>query len=200
LPRPSASLVRRALAYLGLALGAVLAIALLALVLLLATGTLKPYAVSTPAMEPTLHCAQPTQGCEGAHEDRALALTRFVSYGRGDLVVFDPPPAAKARCGIAERFVKRIVGLPGERLELRSVDGVLEVYVDGGRLAEPYVDAERRTSRRAGTYEVPDDAYFVLGDNRAQSCDSRVWGPLPATELRGKLVATYWPPDRLTIR
>jgi signal peptidase I len=192
--------VRRAVAVAGLAVAALVALSLLGLVGLLATGTLKPYAIPGSAMEPTLHCARPAPGCQADRRDRVLALTRLVSYGRGDVVVFDPPPLAERECPAGTRLVKRIVGLPGERVELRPVDGVERVYVDGARLAEPYVEQHQRTPAPIKTFMLSAGDYFVLGDNRAQSCDSRLWGPLPGGKLAGKLVATYWPFDRIAIR
>jgi signal peptidase I len=192
--------MRRAAARVGVLVGITLGLALAALVLLLATGTLKAYAIPSSAMEPTLHCARPAPGCEAGTKDRVVALTRFVSYERGDLVVFEAPEEAERRCGAGGAFVKRIVGLPGEEVWTRSVGGRPQVYVDGERLAEPYIQDERRSSRSKGVGVFLGDEYFVLGDNRAQSCDSSVWGPLPADNLQGKLVATYWPPDRMTFR
>jgi signal peptidase I len=191
--------VRRVLAVGGIAVAILLGLALGALVLLLATGTLKAFAIPTSAMETTLHCARPAPGCQAETKDRVLVLTRFVSYERGDLVVFDAPAQAKRECGFGGTYVKRIVGLPGERVELRLVEGRAHVYVDGARLDEPYVDDARR-SRTRGRWSVPDESYFVLADNRAVSCDSSIWGPLPADDVDGEIVMTYWPLDRITIR
>jgi signal peptidase I len=177
----------------------VLALALLAFVVLLATGTLKGYAIPSAAMEPTLRCGGPAPGCEGATNDRVLVLTRFVSFERGDLVVFDAPEEATWRCGVGGMFVKRIVGLPNELIEVSVINGRERVRIDDRVLDEPYLDQRRVTPDRwVGAFL--DDEYFVLGDNRSQSCDSRVWGPVPADNLRGEVVATYWPPDRITIR
>jgi signal peptidase I len=190
----------RIVAIAAIAIAGLSAFVLLGIVLLVASGTAKLYAIPTSAMESTLHCARPAVGCEAGRKDRVVALTRFVSYGRGDLVVFDATERAARMCGSSGKFVKRIVGLPGERLELRVREGRVYVYVDGRRLEEPYVEDERRSPGPAATFDIPDDHYFVLGDFRAQSCDSSVWGTLPGDNLTGKLVATYWPPDRITIR
>jgi signal peptidase I len=191
--------MRRAAFIAALAIAGVLALGLVALVGLLATGTVKAYAIPSSAMEPTLHCARPAPGCEAGRKDRVLALTRFVSYERGDLVVFRASPRAEEACGVAGTFVKRVIGLPREKVETRSTEGVAHVFIDGRRLAEPYVEIERRRGGREWIH-VPDDHVFVLGDNRAQSCDSRVFGPVDEDDVIGKLVATYWPPDRITIR
>ena len=112
---------------------------------------------------------------------------------RGDVVAVRVPPRASV-CGVAGVFVKRVVALPGETFAERS--GV--VYVDGRRLREPYVkqrDVESFAKRR-----VPDDSYFVLGDARSRSCDSRVWGGVPRSNLIARVVAIYWPPSRLALR
>ena len=192
--------MRSAAARVGVVVAITLGLAFAALVLLLATGTLKAYAIPSSAMEPTLHCARPAPGCEAGTKDRVVALTRFVSYERGDLVVFEAPEEAERRCGAGGTFVKRIVGLPGEEVWTRLVAGRQHVYVEGERLTEPYIEDKRRSSRGKAVGVFLGDEYFVLGDNRAQSCDSSVWGPLPADNLKGEIVGTYWPPDRISIR
>jgi signal peptidase I len=192
--------VRRVLLNGVLAIAGVAWVGFLLFVLLLVSGTLKAYAIPSSAMEPTLHCARPVPGCEAGHKDRVLALTRLVSYDRGDLVVFDAPPAAERECGAGGKFVKRIVGLPGERVETRLEGGLSHVYVDGRRLEEPYVEDERRDLAPEQQFRVPEGSYFMLGDNRPQSCDSRVFGPVPEEYRIGELVATYWPPNRITFR
>jgi signal peptidase I len=181
-----------------LTLACLLAFLVAALFLLIATGTLKAYAIPSSAMEPTLHCQRPDPGCEGDAKDRVLALTRLVSYERGDIVVFRATPRAERFCGSSGTFVKRIIGLPGETVQIRLQRGAARVYVDGRRLDEPYIEQSHRDTGPAKSYSVPSGHYFLLGDNRAQSCDSRVFGAVD--NLRGKLVATYWPLDRITIR
>jgi signal peptidase I len=169
-----------------------------ALVLVLESEVAKPYRIPTSSMEPTLHCAQPGPGCLGKASDRVLAASvvyDFRSPARGDIVVFKAPELAKTRCGEGGTFVKRIVGLPGERISERR--GF--VYVDGRPLAEPYVDPYRR-DHATKTWRVPPHAYFVMGDNRANSCDSREWGTVPRGNLIGPVVATYWPFGRFGLR
>ena len=192
--------MRRVAAIAALTLAGVLAVALLLLVVSLATGTLKGYTIPASTMEPTLRCARPAPGCTGDANDRVFVLTHFVSYERGDIVVFEPPPIARQRCRLGGTYVKRIVGLPGEKVETRVVDGKQYVYVDDERLPEPYIQDERRSGSVKGVRVFLRDEYFVLGDDRARSCDSSVWGPLPSNHLKGKLVATLWPPGRITIR
>jgi signal peptidase I len=190
--------MRRAVVILALAIAGALGLGLVTLVALLGTGTLEVYAISSSAMEPTLHCARPAAECEADRKDRVIALTRFFSYDRGDLVVFHPPPRAEAVCGVAGTYVKRVIGLPGETIEIRLIEGAAHLYVDGEELEEPYV--ERRDDGPEERFSVPDGHAFVLGDNRAQSCDSRVFGPVHEDDVIGTLVATYWPPDRISFR
>ena len=114
---------------------------------------------------------------------------------RGDIVVFKFPKAPE------RDFIKRVVGLPGETLEVRDKT----VQIDGVPLDEPYLPA-RMTSLPAGAFSVdgrdnfgpvsiPDGHYFVMGDNRDNSEDSRYWGTLPHGYLKGKAVVVYWSYD-----
>jgi len=198
LPRPRAA--RRVLFRIVVGLAVVVLLVVVALVALVQTGTLQVYVISASAMEPTLHCARPGLGCESGRSDHVLALERFTSLERGDIVVVRPTKRALTECGVGGTYVKRIVGLPGELVELRRLDGVLHVYVDGSRLDEPYVDDRRRDAGRAHRSRVPTDHVFVLGDNRRESCDSADFGAVPEENLIGELVATWWPLDRLSIR
>jgi len=110
---------------------------------------------------------------------------RFGAVKRGDVIAFrhDAPTT--------ETYIKRVVGLPGERVEVR--DGV--VRIDGRAIAEPYV--QFRDKRSAAPVTVPPHAYYVLGDNRAESDDSRNWGVLHDTDVVGKALIGIWPPRRL---
>jgi signal peptidase I len=74
------------------------------------------------------------------------------------------------------------------------------VFINGSRLEEPYVPAERRDGDTRPPERIPKDHYFVMGDNRGSSCDSRVWGPLPRASLIGKVFAVYFPPRRIGLR
>jgi signal peptidase I len=173
------------------------------IVLAIKAWVVNPYRIPSSSMEPSLHCARPANGCEARFSDRVLAnrfIYRFRDPKRGEIVVFETPPAARQRCGAGGTFVKRLIGLPGERVELRSENGLSYVYIDGRKLEEPYVRADRRDTRGAETFNVPQGQYFMMGDNRSQSCDSREWGSVPRENLIGKVFATYWPPNRISLR
>jgi signal peptidase I len=174
------------------------------IVLAVKAWVVNPYRIPSPSMEPTLHCARPEPECEADSSDRVLA-NRFIYHfhppRRDDIVVFYAPAAARREC-IGGIFVKRIVGLPGEVWSERN--GV--TYIDGRRLAEPFIPTVRRDRDTKTLLDIPPvgklrripaGMYLVEGDNRAHSCDSRVWGLVPRANLIGKVVLTYWPLDRL---
>jgi len=161
----------------------------------------KPYRIPTSSMEPTLHCAKPGDFCEGRFDDRVIANRLAFTFGdpkRGQIVVFRAPRGAD-RCGLQDggsTFVKRIVGLSGEIVSER--DGV--IYINGERLVEPYVGPSRRGHASGSWPRVAKDHYFVMGDNRMHSCDSRAWGTVPRSSLVGPVMLTYWPPTHLSFR
>ncbi len=165
-------------------------------VLALKTWIVNPYRIPSSSMEPTLHCARPAAGCEAGASDRVLAnrlVYRFREPRRGEIVVFQTPEAAKAQCGAGGTYVKRLIALPGELWAEK--DGV--VYIDGKRLAEPYIDDLRRDAEDWPPRKIPRGEYFFMGDNRKYSCDSRKWGSVPRKDIVGEVFATYWPPDRI---
>jgi signal peptidase I len=171
----------------------------IAIVLAIKAWVVNPYRIPSSSMEPTLHCAKPDSGCEARFSDRVLACRfcyHFWSPQRGDIIVFKTPALAKKRCGAGGTFVKRLIGLPGDRWEERG--GF--VYINGKKLNEPYVQPSRRDARTINTIKIPPGHYFMMGDNRSSSCDSRAWGTVPKKNLIGKVFATYWPPGRVTIR
>ncbi len=175
----------------------------IAIVLAIKAWVVNPYRIPSSSMESTLHCARPAAGCEARFSDRVLAnrfIYRFRDPERGDVVVFETPPQAKAKCGAGGTFVKRIIGLPGETVGIRLRRGAAFVYIDGQRLEEPYIEQDRRDIGPEERFRVPLDHYFVMGDNRAQSCDSRVWGFVPEENLIGPVFMTYWPPNRISFR
>jgi signal peptidase I len=175
-----------------------------AIVLALKAWVVNPYKIPSSSMEPTFHCARPQPGCEAGTSDRVLA-NRFIYHfrdpKRSELVVFNAPAAAAIRCpGGGGVFVKRIIGLPGDAWAERAG----YVYIDGKRLDEPYVEPGRRDRQShalsdiaPGQTRIPKDEYLMMGDNRIQSCDSRVWGLVPRENLIGEVFLTYWPLNRV---
>ena len=166
------------------------------LVLTFEAEVAKPYRIPSASMEPTLHCAQPVTGCRGAFADRVFAnrlAYRVREPRRGEIVVFDAPPAAKPLCGGDGTFVKRIVGLPADIVELRNG----YVFVDGRPLTEPYVRTSAQRGTASGRWVVARGEYFVMGDNREDSCDSRTFGAVARADLIGPVIARYWPPTRV---
>jgi signal peptidase I len=125
--------------------------------------------------------------------ERAVLPVRSVR--RGDIVVFKYPDEPE------RDFIKRVIGLPGETLELRNK----RVYIDGEPLDEPYVHfldptpSGEATSfdvrERYGPVRVPEGQFFVMGDNRDNSQDSRYWGFLPAEYVKGRALVIYWSYD-----
>ncbi len=170
------------------------------IVLAIKAWVVNPYRIPSSSMEPTLHCARPGQGCEASLSDRVLAnrfIYHFRNPHRGEIVVFDTPPAAQDMCGASGTFVKRLVGLPGETVTEKQGGFV---YINGKRLDDSYIQKDRRArDSTTGTWKVPKGEYFFMGDNRDQSCDSRRWGSVPRKKLIGKVFATYWPPNRLAL-
>ncbi|NNE97434.1 MAG: signal peptidase I [Pyrinomonadaceae bacterium] len=131
------------------------------------------------------------------HNGERLIVSKLVYYDikgfslghieRGDIVVFwfpDDPDKS---------YVKRIIGLPGEMVEIE--DGV--VYIDGRRLEEPYLNEEFNKSLPDGRSKVKPHYYFVMGDNRDNSSDSRYWGLVPEKYIYGKAFFRYWKPSNL---
>jgi signal peptidase I len=110
---------------------------------------------------------------------------RFEPIDRGDVVVFWYP------LDRSKSFIKRVVGLPGETIEIRQ--GI--VYVDGTALPEPYVPPQYEDLSDYGPIRVPDHSYFVMGDHRISSNDSRVFGSVASRYIYGRAVFAYWPVD-----
>jgi signal peptidase I len=178
-----------------------------AIVLAIKAWVVNPYKIPSSSMEPTLHCARPGPGCLARFSDRVLAnrfIYHFRSPRRGEIIVFKTPPEAEEKCGAGGTFVKRLIGLPGETVEERLIGGRGTIFIKGNdgqtrRLIEPYLTPARRDSR-TGTWHVPKGKYFFMGDNRAQSCDSREWGAVPRKNIIGEVFAVYWPPTRIGFR
>lgn len=146
---------------------------------------MQPHQVSGHSMETTLM-------------DKDYVLTDKVSYKvgdpqRGDIVVFHAPPDANCPVGTGCDFIKRIIALPGEEVSVRS-NGI---YINGVKLDEPYLDEGIQTEAgnftRGRSITVGQDEYFMVGDNRPHSSDSRAWGPVNKSQIVGKAFFRYWP-------
>jgi signal peptidase I len=155
----------------------------------------KPYRIPSASMEPTLHCARPTAGCEASFNDRVIADRLAYRIGkpkRGQIVVFKAPEAAAKSCGTGGTYVKRLIGLPGDVVSEQHGD----VFINGKPLKETYVDPKLRDDQTASWPRVAPGHYFFMGDDRANSCDSRIWGTVPRKSLVGPVMFIYWPPTR----
>jgi signal peptidase I len=178
-------------------LGVLVALAIVAVV----TGVLHAYRAPSPSMEPTVHL--------GDHFLVGRMPFPFPGPHRGDIVVFHPPrgaldqqcgvvgspsdghPCAQATAGEAPvTFVKRIVGVPGDELFVRGN----RVFVNGTALHEPYVKAGTPCGELCNLPKpiiVPRGGYYVLGDNRGESDDSRDWGPITRHSIIGRYLFSY---------
>ncbi len=139
-------------------------------------------------------------------------FSRFFSTPkRGDIMVFYPPAeelpndplsVLKRLTGFACKdiaYIKRVVGIPGDRLEVvRQDNGMYSVYINGNELNEPYVQNPMdyipcKSDMFCGPFLIPQGEYFMMGDNRGNSQDSRFWGFLPKERLIGKATFLFWP-------
>lgn len=175
----------------------------------------KPYVIPSPSMVPTLEIGQ------------RVLVDRFSHRIGGDpklndITVFMPPRGAEndgGQCGIAgegpsydggppsrrsctrptsgtgsQPYIKRVVGMPGDRIAVR--DG--RVIRNGRRASEPFVAAcGGGPACDLDEIVVAGGHYFLMGDNRGNSDDSRYWGPVPRSQIIGRAVATFWPPGRI---
>ena len=112
---------------------------------------------------------------------------RFSTIARGDMVVFWFP------LDRTKSYIKRVIGLPGDKVEV--MDGF--VFVNGQRLGENYVPDEYRDHNTYRMIEVPPNQYYVLGDHRSSSNDSRSWGTVERSYIYGKAVFVYWPLEKM---
>ena len=120
-------------------------------------------------------------------DQERIFINKFVYHfepiERGDVVVFWYP------LDRTKSFIKRVVGLPGDEVEIRKG----HVYINGKNLDEPYVPSQYIDTAAYGPVQIPHDEYFVMGDHRISSNDSRIFGPVPSTFIYGKAVFAYWP-------
>jgi signal peptidase I len=121
---------------------------------------------------------------------------RLHGVGRGDIIVFRAPPKVATACETNDTdLVKRVIGLPGETISDKSGT----VYIDGKALKQvwlPTHDPMTYTGSFAPVHIGP-DSYFVMGDNRTNSCDSRYWGTVPRSDIIGKVEMRIWPISRV---
>lgn len=129
------------------------------------------------------------------HDGERIFVNKLIYYGlpeleRGDIVVFWYPNDP------GKSYIKRVIGLPGETVEVREG----HVLVNGQTLAEPYLDPQLNLSRASQPpVQVRQHYFFVMGDNRDNSDDSRRWGQVPEKYIYGKAVLRYWPPDSIGV-
>ncbi len=176
------------------------------LALLIQAFIVKPYKIPSPSMEPTLSIGQ-----------RILANRLINHPSVGDIVVFHPPAGANSQtpvCGDSNQgaghtqacdmptpkasnqtFIKRVVGGPGDTI--RIIDG--EVWRNGVKERAPYIEqcGGGPSCNFPTPIKIPPGDYFMMGDNRGASDDSRFWGPVPDKWVIGVAFFTYWPPDRI---
>jgi signal peptidase I len=166
----------------------------------------KPFRIPSESMVPTLDIGQRVL------VDRVSF--RFSDPDRGDIVVFKPPAGADSNvCGVEHssdsacprptrqrsdtNFIKRVVAVPGDRLTV--IDGA--VYINGQRQKQSYarLDSGCGICNLPDSITIPNDHYFMMGDNRGASADSREWGPVPKKWIIGKAFMTYWPPGKIGV-
>jgi signal peptidase I len=127
----------------------------------------------------------------GLEDQERIFINKFVyrlePIERGDVVVFRYPRDP------SKSYIKRVIAVPGDRVAIR--DG--RVFVNGDPIPEPYVPWQYRDFRSLSEIVVPAQSYFVLGDHRSLSNDSREFGPVPAEFVAGKAVFIYWPMEKL---
>ena len=138
----------------------------------------------------------------------------FRELQRGDVIVFYPPdePLKKDLFSIISRltglmckdiaFIKRIIGMPGDKFEIKLEDDGYYVYINDKKLDEPYILSKTdwmpcRDDMYCGPFTVPEDNYFMMGDNRGNSQDSRFWGFLPKNRVIGRAIFVFWPLNRV---
>jgi signal peptidase I len=169
---------------------AIIVAAALLLAVVLRTFVVQTFYIPSGSMEPTLQIG-----------DRILVdKLSYHLHGvhRGDIVVFQRPPSENCGGPAVNDLVKRVIGLPGDTLTLANG----HVVVNGKQLSEswlPSVDQGQTTDQGNPPYnlthpfKVPPGEYFLMGDNRMQSCDSRYWGPIPKSLIVGRVVVRVWP-------
>jgi signal peptidase I len=157
---------------------------ILAVAFVLVFGVVRPFVleafyIPSESMVPTLEVG-----------DRVFVnkfIYRFAEPERGDIIVFESVNGGE------DDLIKRVVALPGDEIEVRN--GTL--LVNGKEQEEPYLNRGLPFNGSYGPTEVPEGEVFVMGDNRANSADSRVFGPLPVENIEGEAFMRFWPPSRI---
>ncbi|HEY6145358.1 MAG TPA: signal peptidase I [Solirubrobacterales bacterium] len=184
----------------------VIVVLALGLALAIQAWIVKPYQIPSESMEPTLDVGQ------------RVLVNRFLYHFKdpkiGDVIVFHPPAGADGgpRCGVTENpgepcpeptpersdqnFIKRIVAGPGDTLSVKDGHPVVNGVE---KTDEPYTNpcGGAPACNMPREITIPPDHYFMMGDNRGASDDSRFWGPVPRDWIIGEAFATYWPPNRI---
>ena len=182
------------------------------LALLIQAYVVKPYQIPSPSMVPTLEKGQ------------RVLVSRFIYHFKspsiGDIVVFHPPEGAigsERECAdrhagegtrkpcdqvgadeSSTNFIKRIVAGPGDRLSIRNGHPVVNGKIAHESFINPcHKDTSSVPCNMPKTITIPKGDYFMMGDNRGSSLDSRLWGPVPQSWMIGEAFMTYWPPDRI---
>lgn len=180
--RGRGSSTRNAVEWVAVVVGAVV------VALLVKTFLVQAFRIPSESMDPTL-----TEG------DRVLVNKlsyRLHDVNRGDVVVFTRPDALPGGPNDPKDLIKRVVALPGETVEVRDN----AVYVDGKQLEEPYLPEGTVTTPGTTLSQpltVPDGEVLVLGDNRSNSQDGRVFGTIPVDSIVGRAFVIMWPPSRI---
>ncbi len=163
--------------------GVIIVIAVLAS-FLVRTYAVQTFFIPSGSMEPTLHVG-----------DRILVNKLSVRFGTinvGDIIVFKAPPSEHCDDGDYTDLVKRVIGLPGQTLTSKGN----VVYVNGKPLKEPWTFF-KTLNPPIKKIKIPLNSYYVMGDNRANSCDSRFWGTVPKSDVIGKAFFRIWPLSRI---
>jgi signal peptidase I len=171
---------------------AVILVLAVGVALLLRTFVVQTYFIPSSSMVPTLQIG-----------DRIIVNKLSFdlhSVHRGDIVVFKRPPHENCAGPPVADLVKRVIGLPGETI---AVSGAGRVLINGRPIAQPWLPRAVRAETFPGPsgttfnlshpYKIPAGDYFMMGDNRTDSCDSRYWGPIPKSLIVGGVEARVWP-------
>lgn len=157
------------------------------IVLLLRKFVVAPVIVSGHSMDPTL-----------SDGEKIITLKYTKNAKRQQIVILDAPDVPE------KDYIKRVIGMPGETVEMKSD----QLYIDGKKVSEPYLDKYKKQFHEAHpndpftedfTAEVPDGCYFVMGDNRRNSHDSRYIGAIAKSSLEGIAKVIFWPLDKVKV-